>query len=1734
MLLSITMMLSLMPQNLSIAMEKEGTEENGASEVIANVVPPSEVEASDSDEQPQPELSIGGEQLDENTHAYDPMEEIREKQAEEEFRESAEIIKKTVLFSVREEMEEGETPVYLDDESELCSDHSLTDVELIFDTQHENGEWEVFYEAKTAASDVWSVVDEMNEDDRIANAEPDYVWETMVVSDYKVSDNEYNYSSVQYGDMDVKNAWNEVKSSTGDAPGAGTVVAVIDTGVDYNHVDLKKNMWKNSGEIPDNGVDDDGNGYVDDVYGYNFVANNGDPMDDMGHGTHVAGIIGMSNNKKGGVGIAFGTKIMAVKAGQATGSFSNSDVAKAIKYAQVNGADVINMSFGGTATSYLIEQALRDASNDCVLVAAAGNNGYPTTDAIDYIPQVVDHYPSGYSYVLGVMATDYNGNFASFSNWDYKEGQNCEYEIAATGVSIYSTIPGNRYANWSGTSMSSPAVAAAAAILRSKYPDKNVYTSRFINGQLVSATTRSTIKIGKEEDKHIYPLLNINDSLTKTPTPNVVLNDFYMFDDESISPNNNGDGIAQPGEIIDLGVGVFNYWGTGKDVTISIDTLSQGGVQNPYVEIITDSVNIGEVGMFTTSNNGFTYTDGALTGVSNPLRIKIKEGTPNDIQIPINFTVTCKNGMDSSDKTIYNAYGDIKPTYTLIVQNGYALSGVINEDMTLTNDKYWIIQNNVLIPEGVTVTVEPGTQIQFWSADPANPYAKIQDVYIQVEGRFIAEGTEEKPIEIFPADNYDSAWVTISGTNINYDHDIGILDNDYSKSYVELKYVNMINAGSRPRIGNIYEKYFCATVIDHCHLIIDQEYDVGNRIYSRQMSNSIFENYGLHGYSYGYFKTINIDRCLFQNSKLNLSNDYSGYEGELNRRLTNSVFQQCHNNEINDYMYLYKRAEDDCIDDIMANYGLNNNEIGNSDNTPIFSNNALLSQITLYHNVYLRIISAQNSHNTYDISGNYWGTTNPDLVKIQCYDQDWNVSLDQLVQEPYLTLEDDMSEIYPFVTEAYLTDADGNRIDTVSGKQQVSLHVKFNRDMAQDIQPMVTYGGSDPYTDYMPSGDWVAPREWRADFTITPDYEMGRMYIRVKGAAAADDRWLVTGEDAARFFFEVTNNSAQSMTLQGEGQLGQNSLSWIQDDYETLAGYNVYRSTSYDNSKDPATQKFTRVNTSILSGEELSYIDDTVEPSVPYYYYFTVIDTDMKESKASNVVECTALEGEPPVITHTPVTSCNKGDNVLLTASITDNAAVESAKLHYRYGTASWTSATMQNTTGSNYRATINANKKADIQYYITAVDESGNIGFFGTEEEPYTITCRYLDHIEVTQLPDKLTYLIGEDFDSTGLVVSAVYNDNTKEEISPDDYEIWFNGEDGFDSSEEGTVTVEVDYSFETADFEVIVSEKAEPQTATITFNTDGGTEIPPITQGIGTPVTAPADPEKEGFVFAGWDTPIPTNMPSMNITVTALWEEQIDISTGELIIDPITFNYTGNEKRVIEAIVKLGDQILDPECYDVEGNTGTKPGKYVLTVTGKGKYTGTLSAQWKISKMYKLTTIINGETNTLMCEDNELITAEGEGSGGWFVNGILESVKNRYSFYLNSDTTIEWRTGEEFDGVKGIANMYISDRTVDGTRTNVIVTAKWSVPAGSVIIHAGTYKLYVDADQATPDQETMINSGSYTESGLEFQNGTYYYTVGMGPVSAARKLCMMTYVLFELDGETYTITSDVVTSCP
>ena len=1353
-----------------------------------------DAESYSSTEQPEnkaQQTESSADKADKTQHAYDPISDM---EAEKEYRDSTEITPGKVLFSVLSYHAEGEESAYLDDDSDICAEYDLKDVEFVLETKAENTAekdgmtpYKTFYEA-TTSEDVWATVDKLSDNENILSAEPDFVWEKTDTTTVAATDEEIN-AETHFPCMDVTGVWKDCfDPAKKEAPGKGTVVAVIDTGVDYTHKDLADNIWVNEGEIPGNGIDDDGNGYVDDVHGVDFVDGDSDPMDEHGHGTHVAGIIAMTPGNGGGVGVAYGAKIMCVRAGQANGSFASSDIAKAIKYAADNGADVINMSFGGTGRSYLVESALQDAFPSCVLVAAAGNDGLPTNDAkqVGYL-FTEDIYPAGYKYVLGVMATDNNQSLAYFSNWDFAEGSGCEYEMAAPGVNIYSTLPGNRYACWSGTSMATPNVAAAAAILRSKYTDKSKYNSRYIMGQLCSATTSRVDFWGKLGDHHIYPVLNIRDSLTRQAQPNLSLDEVYTLDYQDVSSANNGDGIAQPGETIDMGVAIWNRWGAATDVTVKVDADSVGGIPNKYVEFINDEVKLSDVGTFASVNNGFTYTDEKLTGVSNPIRFKIKEGTPNDIQITFNISITAKNGLDEKDTVVYTIKP--KPTYTLTVQNGVALSGIINEDMTFTNDKLWILENNVLIPKGVTVTVEPGTRIQFWSADPNNKYGALSDVYLQVEGRFIAEGTEDNPIEMYPGKGFEQNRVTITGNTGFYFGsgvviDKGMVDNDYSNSYVSLAYVNFVNANYRiDKTGRSNNKMFMATVIDHCNFVNDNMND--NRylaMEANEITESKFENYNYPDrYIYG----------LFAN------------------KITSTIFNNCNNaiypsTEFSENVLLnYKNSQDEEAIVLETAYQEINQQYGCSS----FKRNSILNSFYLNNYENIRAIGgSSNERTTYDISGNYWGTTNPDLVKVQCLDADWDVSRNDLIQEPYLTLDDDMSDIYPFVTEAYLTDKDGNRIDKVSGAQTVKMHVKFNRDMASDVQPMVTYGGSEPYTDFAVSGDWANAREWVSEFKIDPYIDLGTMYIRVKGAAAADDKWLVTGNDWGRFKFEITNSSAQSMSLTGEGQLGKNALSWMQDDYDTLAGYNIYRATSYNADKKPEEQNFTRVNKSVLNADELSFIDENVKAGTDYYYYFTVVDTDLNESKASNVISCCPLEGEPPVIVHTPVKTLTPDKAIAITADITDNVKVAGATLYYKNKSAdSWKSVDMRNTTGSVYKATIAAYEVTDeeILYYITATD-GANVGYCGTADEPNVIVPHYVTGIEIVSKPDKLNYDLKQELDSTGMVVKAVYNDGTRTAVS--DYTL-----QGFDSKTEGEKTVTVAYNDFTAEFTVTVKHTHE-----------------------------------------------------------------------------------------------------------------------------------------------------------------------------------------------------------------------------------------------------------------------------------------------------------------------------------
>lgn len=250
-------------------------------------------------------------------------------------------------------------------------------------------------------------------------------------------------------------AWTKTTGS------ASIIVANIDTGVDRNHEDLKSNMWVNTAEIPNNAIDDDKNGYIDDYYGWDWHNNDNDPMDDAGHGTHTAGTIAaVGNNAKGVVGVNWKSRIMALKFMGANGG-TTSNAIKALQYAADKGARVSSNSWGGGRWAIDIfgeYQPLNDAldyvhGKGMVIVAAAGNDN---KNALGYMPASSEK-------VITVAASDYGDAKSSFSNWG-------KIDVAAPGELILSTLPNNSYNLMSGTSMATPHVAGLAALILAKNP----------------------------------------------------------------------------------------------------------------------------------------------------------------------------------------------------------------------------------------------------------------------------------------------------------------------------------------------------------------------------------------------------------------------------------------------------------------------------------------------------------------------------------------------------------------------------------------------------------------------------------------------------------------------------------------------------------------------------------------------------------------------------------------------------------------------------------------------------------------------------------------------------------------------------------------------------------------------------------------------------------------------------------------------------------------------------------------------------------------------------------------------------------------------------------------------------------------------------------------------------------------------------------------------------------------
>lgn len=309
-------------------------------------------------------------------------------------------------------------------------------------------------------------------DPRVLSAQPDFVVQSEALPNDPMLGQQWGLKNANATyTINAAAAWDKTTGS------GRTIVAVIDTGVDYNHPDLAPNMWRNTAEITGNGIDDDGNGYIDDIYGYNFVNNNGNPLDLNGHGTHVAGILGaQGNNGIGVTGVNWDVQIMALRFLDASGRGSTSDALRALNYAVQMGATISNNSWTSPAFDAALEAGIKNAGlAGHIYVAAAGNAGQNS--------DVYKLYPGSYTAdnLVTVAGLDSYNRLASWSN----RGQSVE--IAAPGTSIYSTLPNGKYGYMSGTSMATPFVTGAMALVRDQNP---TWTSQQVIQRVLSTADR--------------------------------------------------------------------------------------------------------------------------------------------------------------------------------------------------------------------------------------------------------------------------------------------------------------------------------------------------------------------------------------------------------------------------------------------------------------------------------------------------------------------------------------------------------------------------------------------------------------------------------------------------------------------------------------------------------------------------------------------------------------------------------------------------------------------------------------------------------------------------------------------------------------------------------------------------------------------------------------------------------------------------------------------------------------------------------------------------------------------------------------------------------------------------------------------------------------------------------------------------------------------------------------------
>lgn len=1075
------------------------------------------------------------------------------------------------------------------------------------------------------AQETMQMIEELKTIDEVEFAEPNYRLYTLVdetiAADYSGNPlaNQQWYLNA-YG---VKELWNKpiINSNR-------PVIAIIDSGVDITHPDLKDNIWTNTAEAEgrDN-YDNDRNGFKNDVHGWDFINNTAKIRDNNSHGTHVAGIAAAANNGLGIIGANPQALIMPITVAQSDGTGDIATLIKGINYAVNNGATVINMSIGTYANSSALRQALGKAYQSAVLVAAAGNDHkciYVSHPHQDTPPMPC--YPAAYSFVLGVEATTSSGGLASFSNYDddgpltscestIQDPDGYNYELKAPGTNILSSIPGGGYRVMQGTSMAAPLVAGSISSLMmvKQYDNQEILWGDLLHSE------------------NIAEAYNVANRPAELDITRIVLRDRNEQTDGDLKYYD-----VNVGETLNIYPVIRTSFGSASNIKLSIDAPSD-------VEILTNKTE------FDYNLDGF----GKMTS-KNPLVIRVPNEMPNASEIIITVKATCKE----SEKTSTNSF-------TLRVANRYTLKGMLTENMTLTPDHVYYVSGKFGINEGTTLTIKPGTRLEF-----------AKDAGIFGFGTLNIKGTPDSPI-IFTSYNKNELWSGVYSHRPTGKHEY----NGEIYTNADSTLFTLLPTEQTPlKLSSSYQSfYYSADQEGPSNLSFRNYFDNWQNDLTGQNDKLTDPNYltpiileMLRKWK-SYYQQYSVQRTQEKNISAHLNIVFPSWYRYTNPKdtLTYCIIDNftgkdtSGNSGGNDNPYYF-----DCIicpkkgnngkypyiegarnvfantESVLGSIDINSKHTNIVNNTinygPYKIDKGKLEGSNFFNNFFidtktkkkymLKVISTtQDTLNLDPLP--YFGTTQESILRPLIYEfgntDDYSninkqstfatLDLSNMPKAPSIEAHGIVWKVC--VNEKDAQDEQGELLPLGVGRHKFEVY--FNRPMNKAIIPKISFGVVSPFTQHTVSEEDC----WNADGTIYTAYVTldgktqsdGINRICVQGAE--DNEFFPCPIEATRFNIMIQASGSLASGFQAEEGLGCVRLNWNNEnnDFEDAMGFNVYRYTLGEGGVNDTI----RINEDVLDIASTSYIDDNVTPGQTYYYYYKVLSTALKEYDQSNVVVAT-------------------------------------------------------------------------------------------------------------------------------------------------------------------------------------------------------------------------------------------------------------------------------------------------------------------------------------------------------------------------------------------------------------------------------------------------------------------------------------------------------------------------------